>query len=304
MAGAAGGVAGALRPKGQQVRRATAEPAAVRWALTAVAFAFLAFFLFLPVVAVFVEAFSDGLAAYWHAITEPDALAAIQLTLTTALIAVPLNLVFGVAAAWAIARFEFSGKNLLITLIDLPFAVSPVISGMIFVLLFGAQGLLGPWMQRHDLHVIFDTPGIILATTFVTFPFVARELIPFLQSQGVDEEQAALSLGASGWSMFFRITLPNAKWGLLYGIVLCNARAMGEFGAVSVVSGHIRGQTNTMPLHVEVLYNEYRFSSAFAVASLLVLLALLTLVAKRLIEHRAHREVSALSAADGGSGAH
>ncbi|KYF79005.1 sulfate/thiosulfate transporter permease subunit, partial [Sorangium cellulosum] len=227
-----------------------------------------------------------------RAITAPDAVAAIELTLTTALIAVPLNLVFGVAAAWAIARFEFTGKSLLVTLIDLPFAVSPVISGMIFVLLFGAQGVLGPWFIEHDLRVIFDRPGIILATTFVTFPFVARELIPFLESQGADEEHAALSLGASGWSMFFRITLPNAKWGLLYGVVLCNARAMGEFGAVSVVSGHIRGQTNTMPLHVEVLYNEFHFSAAFAVASLLVLLALFTLVVKRVIEHRAQREAA------------
>ncbi|XXT98580.1 sulfate ABC transporter permease subunit CysW [Sorangium sp. So ce834] len=278
-----------MRSRGA-VRGATSEPAPVRWALTAAALTFLGFFLFLPVVAVFIEALKDGLSGYWRAITAPDAVAAIQLTLTTAVIAVPLNLVFGVAAAWAIARFEFTGKSLLVTLIDLPFAVSPVISGMIFVLLFGAQGVIGPWLLDHDIQVIFDRPGIILATTFVTFPFVARELIPFLESQGADEEHAALSLGASGWSMFFRITLPNAKWGLLYGVVLCNARAMGEFGAVSVVSGHIRGQTNTMPLHVEVLYNEFHFSAAFAVASLLVLLALFTLVVKRLIEHRAQRE--------------
>jgi sulfate/thiosulfate transport system permease protein len=282
--------AGALGRSRGPSPRATSEPAAVRWALTAVALAFLGVFLFLPVVVVFVEALKDGLGAYLRAITEPAAVAAIQLTLLTALVAVPLNLVFGVAAAWAIARFEFSGKSLLITLIDLPFAVSPVISGMIFVLLFGAQGAFGPWLREHDLHIIFDRPGIILATTFVTFPFVARELIPFLQSQGTDEEQAALSLGASGWTMFFRVTLPNAKWGLLYGVVLCNARAMGEFGAVSVVSGHIRGQTNTMPLHVEVLYNEYHFSAAFAVASLLVFLALVTLVVKRLIERKAQRE--------------
>ncbi|AUX19942.1 sulfate ABC transporter permease [Sorangium cellulosum] len=302
MAGATAGNLG--RARATDARRATSEPAAVRWALTAAALAFLAFFLFLPVVAVFIEALKDGLSGYWRAITHPDAVAAIELTLMTAAIAVPLNLVFGVAAAWAIARFEFSGKSLLVTLIDLPFAVSPVISGLIFVLLFGAQGLLGPWLREHDLQVIFDRPGIILATTFVTFPFVARELIPFLESQGTDEEQAALSLGASGWSMFFRITLPNAKWGLLYGVVLCNARAMGEFGAVSVVSGHIRGQTNTMPLHVEVLYNEYQFSAAFAVASLLLLLALLTLFAKRLIERRAQREVApALAAPDAKDGA-
>jgi len=270
--------------------RATAESPVVRWALTAVALLFLALFLFLPVMAVLLAAFADGFAGYWAAITHPDAIAAIQLTLTTALIAVPLNVVFGLAAAWAIARFAFPGKSLLITLIDLPFAVSPVISGMAFVLLFGAQGAFGPWLREHGLQIIFAPPGIALATTFVTFPFVARELIPFLESQGTDEELAALSLGASGWQMFFRITLPNAKWGLLYGVVLCNARAMGEFGAVSVVSGHIRGQTNTMPLHVEVLYNEYRFSAAFAVSSLLVLLALLTLVAKRVIEWRAGRE--------------
>ncbi len=281
---------GALGRPRRDTARETAEPRAVRWVLTGTALAFLGLFLFLPVAAVLLEAFGDGLAVYWAAITEPDAVAAIRLTLLTAVIAVPLNVVFGVAASWAIARFDFPGKNLLVTLIDLPFAVSPVISGMVFVLLFGAQGALGPWLRENDLHIIFAAPGIALATTFVTFPFVARELIPFLEAQGTEEEEAALSLGASGWQMFFRITLPNAKWGLLYGIVLCNARAMGEFGAVSVVSGHIRGQTNTMPLHVEVLYNEYRFSAAFAVSSLLVLLALLTLVAKRIIEHRAERE--------------
>jgi len=273
-----------------RTRSATSEPAVVRWALTAVALLFLALFLFLPVVAVFIEALKDGPLAYLAAITDADTLAAVRLTLTTALIAVPLNVVFGIAAAWAIARFEFSGKNLLVTLIDLPFAVSPVISGMLYVLLFGAQSFLGPWLLEHDLHVIFAVPGIVLATTFVTFPFVARELIPFLESQGTEEEQAALVLGASGWRMFFRITLPNAKWGLLYGIVLCNARAMGEFGAVSVVSGHIRGQTNTMPLHVEVLYNEYHFSAAFAVSTLLVMLALVTLIAKRLIEGKTREE--------------
>lgn len=268
--------------------RATSEPSIVRFALIFVALLFLGLFLFLPVVAVLVQAFKDGLGAYLSAIVENDTLSALRLTLTTALIAVPLNVIFGVAAAWAIARFEFPGKSFLVTLIDLPFAVSPVIAGMLYVLLFGAQGLFGPFLKAHDVKVIFAEPGIILATTFVTFPFVARELIPFLQSQGTDEEQAALTLGARGWTMFFRITLPNAKWGLLYGIVLCNARAMGEFGAVSVVSGHIRGQTNTLPLHVEVLYNEYRFSSAFAVASLLVVLAVVTLVAKRLIESKTH----------------
>jgi sulfate/thiosulfate transport system permease protein len=284
-----------LRKIQVKARHATTEPAVVRWALIAVALAFLGFFLFLPVAIVFVEAFKDGFQAYVASLVESDALSAIRLTLTTALIAVPLNVIFGVAAAWAIARFEFPGKHLLVTLIDLPFAVSPVISGMIFVLLFGAQGIVGPWLMDHGVRVIFAQPGIILATTFVTFPFVARELIPFMESQGPEEEQAALVLGASSFQMFFRVTLPNAKWGLLYGIVLCNARAMGEFGAVSVVSGHIRGQTNTIPLHVEVLYNEYRFSSAFAVASLLVGLALVTLAAKRIIEHRAQQEIAASS---------
>jgi sulfate/thiosulfate transport system permease protein len=281
--------AGALR----QTRRVSSESALVRWTLITVALLFLGLFLFLPVVVVFVEAFKDGLGPYFAALADDDTLAAIRLTLTTALIAVPLNVIFGLAAAWAIARFEFPGKSLLVTLIDLPFAVSPVIAGMLFVLLFGAQGALGPWLQANDIKVIFAEPGIILATTFVTFPFVARELIPFLESQGPEEEEAALVLGASGWRMFFRVTLPNAKWGLLYGIVLCNARAMGEFGAVSVVSGHIRGSTNTIPLHVEVLYNEYHFSSAFAVASLLVVLALFTLVAKRFIEGKA-KETAAL----------
>ena len=295
----AGAAPARLGRAGAKSRRAPAAPAWVRWLLIGVALAFLGFFLVLPMATVFVEAFKDGVGAYFAAVVEPDALAAIRLTVTTALVAVPLNVIFGVAAAWAIARFEFRGKSFLITLIDLPFAVSPVISGMLYVLLFGAQGLLGPWLAEHDLKVIFAEPGIILATTFVTFPFVARELIPFLQSQGAEEEQAALVLGASGWRMFFRITLPNAKWGLLYGIVLCNARAMGEFGAVSVVSGHIRGQTNTMPLHVEVLYNEYHFSAAFAVASLLLLLALLTLVAKRIIEARVSGEVT--SAGDAGA---
>jgi sulfate transport system permease protein len=267
------------------------EPPLVRFLLLGTALLFLVLFLFLPVVVVLVEALKDGLAAYWAAITQEETLAAIRLTLTTALIAVPLNVVFGVAAAWAIARFRFPGRSLLITLIDLPFAVSPVISGMIFVLLFGAQGLLGPVLAESDVKIIFAEPGIILATTFVTFPFVARELIPFLESRGSDEELAAIVLGAGGFRMFFRVTLPGAKWGLLYGVVLCNARAMGEFGAVSVVSGHIRGMTNTVPLHVEVLYNEYQFSAAFAVASLLVVLSLITLAAKRFIEGRAIEDV-------------
>jgi sulfate transport system permease protein len=225
-------------------------------------------------------------AVYWRAIIDPDALSAIRLTLLTAVIAVPLNLVFGVSAAWAIAKFEFPGKNVLTTLIDLPFSVSPVIAGLVFVLLFGAQGWFGPWLQAHDIKIIFAVPGIVLATVFVTFPFVARELIPLMQAQGAEEEEAAVVLGATGWQTFWRVTLPNIKWGLLYGVILSNARAMGEFGAVSVVSGHIRGATNTMPLHVEILYNEYNFVGAFAVASLLALLALLTLVVKTIVESR------------------
>jgi sulfate transport system permease protein len=263
------------------------EPRGVRVALIAVAMGFLALFLFVPLVLVFVKAFEKGVSAYLAAVTEPVALQAIRLTLTTAAIAVPLNLVFGLAAAWAIAKFEFRGKNLLLTLIDVPFSVSPVISGMLFVLLFGAQGLIGPWLYEHDIKIIFALPGIVLSTLFVTSPFVARELIPLMQSQGSEEEEAALTLGAGGWQTFLRISLPKIKWGLVYGVVLCNARAMGEFGAVSVVSGHIRGVTTTLPLHVEMLYNEYQFAASFAVASLLTLLALLTLVAKAVIEHRA-----------------
>ncbi len=247
-------------------------------------------FLFLPLVSIFTEALRLGFGAYLGAITEPYALAAIRLTLLTAAIAVPLNLVFGIAASWAIAKFDFLGKNLLITFIDLPFSVSPVISGMIYVLLFGAQGLLGPWLADKGIQIIFAVPGIVLATMFVTFPFVARELVPLMQEQGKEEEEAALLLGANGLQTFWRVTLPNAKWGLLYGVLLCNARAMGEFGAVSVVSGHIRGLTNTMPLHVEILYNEYNFVAAFAVASLLALLALLTLVAKSGLEWKFARE--------------
>jgi sulfate transport system permease protein len=260
------------------------EPLLVRWFLTGVALTFLALFLFVPLAALFAQAFEKGAEAYFAAIREPDALTAIKLTLVTAAISVPLNLVFGVAAAWAIAKFRFPGKNILITLIDLPFSVSPVVSGLIYVLLFGLQGWLGPWLDAHDIKIIFAVPGIVLATIFVTFPFIARELIPLMQAQGNDEEEAALVLGATGLQTFFRVTLPNIKWGLIYGVILCNARAMGEFGAVSVVSGHIRGVTNTIPLHVEILYNEYNYAAAFAVASLLALLALVTLVAKSLVE--------------------
>jgi sulfate/thiosulfate transport system permease protein len=270
--------------------RATAEPAYLRRILIAAALAFLALFVFVPLAAVFTEALRKGFAVYLAAILEPDALAAIKLTFTAAAIAVPLNVAFGVAAAWAIAKFEFRGKNLLTTLIDLPFSVSPVISGLIYVLIFGMQGWLGAWLGENDLKVIFAVPGIVLATVFVTFPFVARELIPLMQQQGTEEEEAAVVLGASGWQTFFRVTLPNVKWGLLYGVVLCNARAMGEFGAVSVVSGHIRGATNTIPLHVEILYNEYNFAAAFAVASLLALLALVTLAVKSAIESRYREE--------------
>jgi sulfate transport system permease protein len=269
---------------------ATAEPPWVRRALIGVALAFLAFFLFVPLAAVFYEAFKKGLAVYLAAITEPDAVSAIWLTLIASAISVPLNLTFGVAAAWAIAKFEFRGKNVLLTLIDLPFSVSPVIAGLIYVLIFGLQGWFGASLRDHDLKVIFAVPGIVLATIFVTFPFIARELIPLMQAQGQEQEEAARVLGASGWQMFWRVTLPNVKWALLYGVILCNARAMGEFGAVSVVSGHIRGQTNTMPLHIEILYNEYQFSAAFAVASLLALLALVTLVLKYAVEQRVKKQ--------------
>jgi sulfate transport system permease protein len=265
---------------------ATLEPLWVRALLIGVAFAFLTLFLFVPLAAVFAEAFKKGWQAYLAAIAEPDAWSAIKLTVLTALIAVPLNLVFGIAASWSIAKFEFRGKSILLTLIDLPFSVSPVISGLIYVLLFGAQGWFGPWLQEHDIRILFAAPGIVLATMFVTFPFVARELIPLMQSQGNEEEEAALVLGASGWKTFWHVTLPNIRWGLLYGVILCNARAMGEFGAVSVVSGHIRGETNTMPLQVEILYNEYNFAAAFAIASLLAMLALVTLAIKTFIEWR------------------
>lgn len=271
-------------------RPVNTEPVAVRVALTTVALAFLGLFIGLPLVVVFVEAFKHGLGAYLSALVDPDALAAIRLTLVVAAISVSANLVFGLVASWAIAKFEFIGKTFLITLIDLPFSVSPVVAGLVYVLLFGAQGLFGSWLQDWDIKIIFALPGIVLATIFVTFPFVARELIPLMQEQGTAEEEAAVSLGASGLSTFFRVTLPNVKWALLYGVLLCNARAMGEFGAVSVVSGHIRGLTNTMPLHIEILYNEYQFVASFAVASLLALLALVTLIAKTILEHRLAEE--------------
>jgi sulfate transport system permease protein len=267
-------------------KKGLTEPAAVKWLLTGVALAFLLLFLAVPLAAVFAQAFRLGWAAYVSAITEPDAMAALKLTLIAAAIAVPANLLFGVAAAWAIGKFQFRGKQVLLTLIDLPFAVSPVISGLVFVLLFGRQGYLGPWLMQHDVRIVFAVPGIVLATIFVSFPFVAREIIPVMEATGSQEEEAARVLGASGFQTFFRVTLPNIKWGLLYGVILCNARAMGEFGAVSVVSGHIRGLTNTLPLHVEILYNEYQFQAAFAVASILAFLALITLVLKTSVEYQ------------------
>ncbi|SFI91366.1 sulfate transport system permease protein [Paenibacillus sp. UNC496MF] len=266
------------------------ESLVVRIVLIGISLLFLGFVVLLPLISVFVEAFKKGADVYFAALRDPDALSALKLTLLTAVIAVPLNTAFGVAAAWAISKFRFRGKNVLITLIDLPFAVSPVISGLVFILLFGAQGFLGPWLSDHNVQIVFALPGIVLATTFVTFPFVARELIPLMQAQGVQEEEAAASLGAKGWQIFWRVTLPNIKWGLLYGVILCNARAMGEFGAVSVVSGHIRGETNTLPLHIEILYNEYQFSASFAVASLLVMLAVITLVVKSFIEWRTAKQ--------------
>ena len=274
-------------------RDATAEPVWVERLLIGTTLAFLAFFLILPLLAVFSEALRKGLGPFLHSFADPAALSAIRLTMVTAVIAVGANLVFGLAAAWAITKFEFPGKSLLITLIDLPFAVSPVISGLIYVLVFGQQGWLGPWLAEHGIRVIFAVPGIVLTTMFVTFPFVARELIPLMQEQGTEQEQAALVMGASGWQTFWHVTLPNIRWALLYGVILCNARAMGEFGAVSVVSGHIRGQTNTLPLHVEILYNEYQFVAAFAVSSLLAMLAVLTLAAKSLLEWRLARQAAA-----------
>ena len=279
----------ALAPR--PLHTVTTEPVWVRRLLIGVALSFLTFFLFVPLAVVFVEAFKKGVDVYLASITDPDAISAIKLTLLAAGISVPMNLVFGVAAAWCIAKFDFRGKNVLLTLIDLPFSVSPVISGLIYVLIFGMQGWFGEWLRDHDLKVIFAVPGIVLATTFVTFPFIARELIPLMQAQGTEQEEAARVLGANGWQIFWRVTVPNIKWALLYGVILCNARAMGEFGAVSVVSGHVRGQTNTMPLHIEIAYNEYQFAAAFAVASLLAGLALVTLVLKYLVEQRvkAHR---------------
>jgi sulfate transport system permease protein len=264
-----------------------------RWTpvvLTTIAILFLGVFLVLPLAAVFVEAFRKGLGVYLQSFSDPDARSAMRLTLLVALVVIPLNLVFGVAASWAITKFDFRGKGLFLTLIDLPFAISPVISGVIFVMLFGLNGWFGPWLMEHHIQIIFAVPGIVLATLFVTFPFIARELIPLMQSQGTEQEQAALVLGASGWQMFWRVTLPNIKWGLLYGVILCNARAIGEFGAVSVVSGHIRGQTNTVPLHIEILYNEYNFVGAFAMASLLTLLALITLAVKTLVEWKTKKD--------------
>ncbi len=271
--------------------RAATEPPLVRFLLAVVALGFIGLFLVAPLAAVFSQALADGVGVYLKSLNEPDALASIRLTLLTAAIAVPLNLVFGVAASWAVAKFEFVGKSVLTTLIDLPFAVSPVISGMIYILLFGLNGYFGPWLKEHNIQIVFAVPGIVLATVFVTFPFVARELIPLMQAQGTEEEEAAISLGAGGWQTFYRVTLPNIKWGLLYGVILCNARAMGEFGAVSVISGHIRGLTNTMPLHVEILYNEYNFVGAFAVASLLTVVALMTLVLKSFAEWKFKKQM-------------
>jgi sulfate transport system permease protein len=270
------------------------EPAPVRWLLIGIAMLFLGFIVLLPLASVSVEAFKKGVGVFVDSIADPDALSALRLTLIVALIAVPVNTIFGIAAAWAISKFRFRGKNILITLIDLPFAVSPVISGMIYVLLFGAQGFLGPWLDGRGIQIIFAVPGIVLATVFVTVPFVARELIPLMQAQGVQEEEAAASLGAKGWQIFWKVTLPNIKWGLLYGVILCNARAMGEFGAVSVVSGHIRGETNTLPLHIEILYNEYQFSASFAVASMLVMLAVLTLIVKSIVEWKSSQQKAAI----------
>ena len=285
-------VAKGIHKNGGKDGSRVSEPAAVRFLLISAALAFLALFLLLPLTAVFVEAFAKGWEAYLAALREPDTLSAIWLTLITAAICVPVNLFFGIVAAWAIAKFSFRGKSLLITLIDLPFSVSPVVSGLIYVLIFGLQGWLGPWLQAHDIKIIFAVPGIVLATIFVTFPFVARELIPLMESQGRDEEEAALTLGASGLQTFFRVTFPNIKWGVLYGVILCNARAMGEFGAVSVVSGHVRGSTNTIPLQVEILYNEYSYAAAFAVASLLALLALVTLAIKTVAEWKIQQGMS------------
>jgi sulfate transport system permease protein len=288
----------AAAPQNRTAGVATSEPAVVRWMLIGIAVVFLGIFLFLPLAVVFGTAFRKGIEIYFETFRDPDTQAAIRLTLLAAGIAVPANVLFGVSAAWLIGKFEFFGKSLLVTLIDLPFSVSPVVAGLIYVLLFGLQGLLGPWLIAHGIRIIFAVPGIVLATIFVTFPFVARELLPMIQSQGNDEEEAALTLGASGWQTFFRVTLPNVKWALIYGVILCNARAMGEFGAVSVVSGHIRGLTDTIPLHIEILYNDYQFVAASAVASLLALLALATLVVKSIAERKAAQQFAAPSAAE------
>lgn len=277
------------------------EPLALRWTLIGISLAFLGLFLLLPLAVVFGSAFEKGVGSYLESFRDPDALAAIRLTLLAAGIAVPLNMVFGVAAAWALGKFDFSGKSILITLIDLPFSVSPVISGLIYVLMFGLQGLVGPWLIAHNIRIIFAVPGIVLATIFVTFPFVARELLPTMQAQGNEEEEAAVSLGASGWQTFFHVTLPNIKWALIYGMILCNARAMGEFGAVSVVSGHIRGLTNTMPLYIEAVYDDYQFVAAFSVASLLALLGLMTLAVKSFVEWKSKRSLAALQSVEGQS---
>ncbi|MCW5777673.1 MAG: sulfate ABC transporter permease subunit CysW [Phycisphaeraceae bacterium] len=295
MAGAIGiGLAGGSRAQAP----ATRDAPLVRWALTAIALGFLALFLVLPLVVIFAEALREGAAAYFASFNDADALSAIKLTLLTAAIAVPVNVAFGMCAAWSITKFKFPGRSLLVTLIDLPFAVSPVVAGLIFVLVFGLQGWLGPWLAEHDIKIIFAVPGIVIATLFITFPFVARELIPLMEEQGTEEEQAAMTLGARGWTIFRRVTLPNIRWALLYGVILCNARAMGEFGAVSVVSGHIRGETNTLPLHVEILYNEYSFVAAFATASMLAVLAIITLVLKSLVEYRVRRQIGRAAAGE------
>lgn len=291
MAGSVPTAAASLAPNLSAQHRT--ESGWVRWLLIGITLLFLGLMLILPLVSIFAEAFRKGIQVYFAALSEPDASAAIRLTLLTALLSVPLNALFGIAAAWAITKFRFRGKQFLITLIDLPVAVSPVISGLIFVLMFGAHGLFGPWLSEHNIKIIFALPGIVLATTFVTFPFVARELIPLMQAQGTEEEEAAVTLGANGWRIFWKVTLPNIKWGLLYGVILSNARAMGEFGAVSVVSGHIRGSTNTIPLHIQILYNEYQFAASFAIASLLVLLAALTLAVKGLMEWNMKRQAAA-----------
>ncbi|MEN9503539.1 MAG: sulfate transporter permease subunit CysW [Pseudomonadota bacterium] len=287
MSGMVGGIQARHGAAIYEQNPATSEPRWVKWSILTIGLLFFALFLLLPLLAVFVEGLRKGWDVYWQAIMQPDTLSAIRLTLLAALIAVPLNMVFGVTAAWCISKFEFRGKQLLTTLIDLPFSVSPVVAGLMYVLVFGAHGWFGEWLAENNIKIIFAVPGIILATVFVTFPFVARELIPLMEAQGSDAEEAAVSLGASGWQTFWHVTLPNIKWGLLYGVILCNARAMGEFGAVSVVSGHLRGQTTTLPLHVEILYNEYQFAAAFAVASLLALLALVTLAIKLYVERKA-----------------